>query len=93
MAGSDMGEDFAAMREMSQVKRAGNRDSSLSLLQAKGFEVQVKNAGAHIIVGAYDFWPGTGLFISRRNQKRGRGVFNLIRNLEKEASNEAVYWH
>ena len=80
---SELGESYGGMWELSQKKRAKNRQTSTDLLREKGYEIDVKNNGAHVIVGCFDFWPGTGLFICRDNKKiRGRGVFNLIKKLQ-----------
>jgi len=87
----DMADDFNAMREHSQVKRASNRISSAGLLEARGITFESKNGGAHLIVQhegkVIDFWPGTGKWIARGSGKNagciGRGVFPLLKYLEK----------
>lgn len=75
----DMGDIFNDMKRESQLKRASNRKSSADILTKAGIEFTSKNLGAHLIVGDFDFWPGTGLFINRKTGKRGRGVKNLIK--------------
>lgn len=73
------------MQEESKQRRASNRERSASLLDSEGVKYLTKNAGAHLIVEGrdetVDFWPGTGLFITRRTKKRGRGVRNLLKVL------------
>lgn len=69
-----------------KLKTAHNRASSASVLTEGGIIFDEKNNGAHLIVRhnhvIVDFWPGTGLWIARKNtRQRGRGVFNLIRFL------------
>lgn len=84
-------EDFAGMseffREQSKIRRAGNRQSSLQILQVKGYDVAVKNDGAHLIVThagiVADLWPGTGKYKLRTSERYKRGVFNLIKELER----------
>lgn len=80
MSGSDIGEAFAAIREMQREKKYSNRISSTSLLEKHGISFISKNNGIHLIVSdRWDFWPSTGKFIDRQTKKQGRGVFNLIR--------------
>ena len=77
---SDLGDDFRAMREHSQGKRAANRSSSAALLAARCVPFTSHNDGAHLIVGdppKADLWPGTGLWIIRGGRK-GRGVGRLL---------------
>ena len=74
-----MGDDFNAMRKAGQEKRARNRESSARLLEARGIRFESKNHGAHLVVeGRIDFWPGTGKWIERGSNKKGRGVKGVI---------------
>jgi len=51
-----------------------------------GINIEIKNNGIHIIVdNKIDFWPTTGKYIVRKNQKKGRGVFNMIKELKRTA--------
>lgn len=76
----DMGELFNAMKVASQEKRASNRKTSAAMLDDAGVLYTPKNNGAHLILNAgYDFWPGTGKWIQRGTNKKGRGVRNLIK--------------
>lgn len=81
---SDMGDDFRALREHSQEKRAGNRESSAEILKRAGVDFTVHNRGAHLIVRhggiRVDFWPGTGKW-SSRGGRNDRGVFKLLKFL------------
>ena len=69
-------------KEISQEKRARNRESSADYLKTNGIAFVSKNSGAHLIVtngsGLIDFWPGTGKWNSRCG-KKGRGVMALER--------------
>jgi len=69
----------------SSERRAGNRESSASKLEALGVQFESKNLGAHLVVShdghVVDFWPGTGKYIPRKNGRPGRGVFNLMKYL------------
>ena len=79
---NEISETFKALKQHSQERRANNRDQSARLLQEAGIEFQERNAGAHLVCHIhgtiYDFWPGTGLFINRTTQRRGRGVRHLL---------------
>lgn len=80
---SELSEDFVFLREESMRKRAANRENSARILREKGIPFEEKSAGVHLILKARDgepfadFWPGTGLWIIRATQRRGRGVFKL----------------
>jgi len=67
------------LKVRSQIKRARYRESSAALLTHRGIPFTTNNGGAHlIVVGRWDFWPGTGKFRERPPGKRtGRGVQNL----------------
>lgn len=70
----------------SQEKRADNRAASKAILEAAGIPLEVKNNGAHLIVGKpplIDFWPGTGKWIVRATQRPGRGVYPLLKLLKE----------
>ena len=82
---SEMGDDFAALRKISQEKRANNRESSPKILDQAGLLYMTHNKGAHLVVEGEceiaDFWPGTGKWIVRVTQQKGRGVRNLVKAL------------
>lgn len=83
---SDMGDDFREWKKRSQRKRESNRATSANILEANRIPFEVKNGGAHLIVGGgpclIDFWPGTGKFIGRDGKTSGRGVRNLIKAMK-----------
>lgn len=85
-ADDDMGAFWRDVNAARQEKRATNREASPQALTTAGIAFESKNDGAHLIVaGAWDFWPGTGLWIRRQGQKtEGRGVLNLIKRVQKE---------
>lgn len=73
------GELWGIRRQISQQKRASNRQSSADWLRAEGFSFEEKNGGAHLIVeGRFDFWPGTGLWKDRQAKEYKRGARRLI---------------
>jgi hypothetical protein len=86
-ANDDIGEMFRAINKQRQEARASHRKTSPEHLRAAGVNFLTKNDGAHLVVttkrGLLDFWPGTGLWIDRTTRREGRGVFNLLRFLEK----------
>lgn len=83
----DMGDDFNAWKRAKMEKRAKNRDASPQRLTEAGVKFDSRNLGAHLIVqsqaGTIDFWPGTGNWIIRSTQQKGRGVFDLIKFIKK----------
>jgi len=79
----EVGEMWNAEKERSQNKRQSNRDYAPDRLKEEGVSFQEKNLGAHLIVttedgNKIDYWPGTGKFIQRKNNKSGRGIQQLI---------------
>lgn len=81
MSDWEYAEAYAEQRKRNQEKRAANRQRSAEMLTAAGIEFESKNDGAHLIVGDYDFWPGTGLFVNRKTGEKKRGVGELIRRI------------
>lgn len=76
MSDSEM---WHAVKNRGQEKRASNRENSASLLTQAGIPFQAHNASAHLVVaGHIDFWPGTGLWMVRKSNKRRYGVRGLI---------------
>lgn len=79
---SDAIDFYRDMKAYKQEKRAGNRESSASMLQAAGIPFVSKNNGAHLVIVqqtlTVDFWPGTGLWMIRGNDHKRRGVRGLI---------------
>nr|DAR80752.1 MAG TPA: hypothetical protein [Caudoviricetes sp.] len=74
------------MRELSQAKRSHNREQSAALLENSGIEFERKNDGAHLIILSnpkIDFYPGTGLWRVRGENKSHRGVRHLLKHLGK----------
>lgn len=82
---------FRAMNAESKRRRRVNTENSTQLLQSHNIPFDSRNDGSHLIVAGYDFWPSTGLFISRDTEKRrGRGVKNLIKLIEQQRSGACV---
>lgn len=83
---SEIGDTFKILKERSKVKKLSNIESSTLMLLDKGYDVDIKNNGVHLIVDwndkTVDFWPSTGKWIVRGG-KTSRGVKGLIRELEK----------
>lgn len=84
---SDLSETYKAMKDVSKVKRAHNREQSAALLSAEGIVFTTNNDGVHLIIEGrthfIDFWPGTGKWRSRCGVK-GFGVRNLIQFIKGE---------
>jgi hypothetical protein len=83
---SELGEIYSAWKEIKKDKKLSNLKQSLSLLDNLGIEYRALSS-THYRVGAYDYWPSTGLFIHTKTKKRGRGVCNLIEK-QQEAGRE-----
>jgi hypothetical protein len=84
---SELGEDFKAYREMKRTKRADNHARAEKILKEKQIP-HIRLSASHYRVGAFDFWPATGLFIERRTGKRGRGIFNLLKRVSSNQFTE-----
>lgn len=84
---SEIGEVFAALKEKRRAKKLSNIEHSTYMLVEKGFDIDIRNGGVHLIVkqGIYisDFWPSTGKFIFRGINKKGRGVKRLVAEFNK----------
>lgn len=81
----DMKDEFQSLKQLKQNRRLNNRDSSTAMLARKGYKFERFNDGnqLYLFENDCDFWPSTGLFIFRKTGKRGRGVFNLLKELQK----------
>lgn len=81
-----MKELFKIMRERSQEKRSHNREQSAELLKNNGINFERKNYGSHLIILStpkIDFYPGTGLWRVRGENKNHRGVRSLLKYLRQ----------
>ena len=84
---SEDGDVWRAHKLDQQEKRAFNRTSSTSIIKKWVLQNGGILAGyteAHLRVNnRFDFWPGTGKYLDRETNKYGRGVFNLIKELDR----------
>lgn len=69
-------------------KKSRNKDWSTQHLIDKGIRFESKNNGVHLIVygdkGIVDFWPSTGKWISRYEEKTSRGIRELVKYISEE---------
>jgi hypothetical protein len=84
---SDMGDLYKDWEKAKKAKKRSNLAYSTKILREKGISFDSKNDGVHLIIKSngisiIDFWPSTGKYINRRSRKEGRGVRNLIKELE-----------
>ena len=83
---SEIAQSFKFLKEQSKAKKISNMEYSTLMLIDKGYDVNIRNNGVHLIVKhndkIVDFWPSTGKFIVR-NGCTSRGVKNLIKELNK----------
>ena len=74
------------LKRQRQIKNANNRRDTKLILEKTGVKFTEHNNGAHLIItaanGIYDLWSGTGKFLNRKSGKYGRGVFNLLEEIE-----------
>lgn len=80
---SEIGETFAALKEVSRAKRAANVLSSAELLAQAGIAfTDLNDDGIHLrlLVGRQliDFWPSTGRWMLKGSPRKHRGVKSLI---------------
>lgn len=82
MSDSELWKDY---RNKSREKRNDNLQKTRELLIKNKVVMEEKENGHFIInAGAFDFWGTTGLYINRKTGKRGRGVFSLLKEIEKK---------
>lgn len=80
----DEGDIWKDIRKERQQKRWANHHSSMAILRRNGVSYQLLDESTgHYRLGDYDFWPTTGRFMNRRDGEKGRGVFNLMKELRK----------
>lgn len=82
----DVGEYFNDLKEIKKAKKESNLESSTRILEQKGIDFDSCNGGVHLIVRrdgkTVDFWPSTGKWIVRKESRKGRGIFKLLRYLQ-----------
>lgn len=84
---NSVGENFAEIKKQSQIKRLKNRIQTQKLLKNTGVKFTEHNNGAHLVITAdeivFDLWPGTGKYLNRNTKEYGRGVFNLLGEIDE----------
>ena len=77
---SDIGDDFKALKEISDRKKAKNLVSSEQLLINNNVKYK-KFTDYHfrLLDYPYDFYSSTGVYINTKTKQQGRGVFNLLK--------------
>lgn len=81
----DMKEYFDALDQEIAKRKASLALRSVLTLQAEGIKFTVLNeAGPHLRVGPFDFWPSTGRFVHRATKRWGRTLEGLLALLKKE---------
>jgi hypothetical protein len=71
--------------EYKKDKRKSNTEWSTKYLIDNKIQFESKNGGAHLVLEDYDFWPATGLFISKATKQKGRGVKKLVKKIILES--------
>lgn len=74
------------LKRQKRIKNANNRRDTKLILEKTGVKFTEHNNGAHLIVTTdnciYDLWSGTGKFLNRNTGEYGRGVFNLLEEID-----------
>ena len=81
-----MDELWKIMRERSREKRNSNKEQSTNLLVKNEIPFECKNNGNHLIIESnpkIDFYPSTGLWRVRGENKNHRGVRSLLKYLRQ----------
>lgn len=81
-----MKETFILVRKQRQEKRNHNKEQSTNLLRQAEISFESKNSGNHLIILStpkIDFYPSTGLWKVRGDNKNHRGVMALLKYLRK----------
>lgn len=81
-----MKETFIFVRKQRQEKRNHNKEQSTNLLRQAEISFESKNSGNHLIILStpkIDFYPSTGLWKVRGENKNHRGVGTLLKYLRK----------
>lgn len=81
-----MKETFILVRKQRQEKRNHNKEQSTNLLKQAEISFESKNSGNHLIILStpkIDFYPSTGLWKVRGENKNHRGVGALLKYLRK----------
>ena len=85
---SELGELFSAWKAHKREVKQHNKENSTKLLQQRGIPFKICNDGLHLIIetknSITDFWPSTGKWCIKNKKRVGRGIFNLLRELDKE---------
>ena len=80
----DQKEFFDAYKAYWKDKHQSNREKSTALLIERGIKFESRNDGVHLMIqtekGRVNFYPSTGLY---NGALQGRGVFNLLKEVEK----------
>ena len=78
---SELAETFSIYRQQRKIIKRSYLDYAEKMIPKLGVSFKELPNG-HWQVGDFDFWATTGLFINRKTKKRGRGISNLIKNIE-----------
>lgn len=91
----DMGDDFRAWNKYIKEKKLSNLESSTEILIRNQINFTSHNGGVHLIITSLneiiDYWPSTGKWIVRKSNKQGRGVFKLLKRINKTKLTEEFY--
>lgn len=93
---SEIGELYAATKEIRKVesvkRKERNKHSSIKMLIDNNINFEEKNGGTHLVVKnneyTADFWPTTGKFNIRGDNRYFRGVRLLIKIVRGDYSEQ-----
>lgn len=76
---SEQVEIYRAMREQEKAFARKMKHDRTVYLVMSGLPITSHNNGEHIVIAnMIDFWPSSGLWITRRGKHRRRGVKGLV---------------
>lgn len=76
-------EFYADWKKYKQERKKNNFHHAIGVIEdSQIFFKQLSDT--HLRILEWDFWPSTGLYIHTKTKKRGRGVYNLMKLIEKK---------
>lgn len=78
---NEITELWSQVKEERRIKKQSNYEFAKKKLKEEGIEF-VEKPNSHFALKDYNFWATTGLYIHKKTNKRGRGIFNLIKKIK-----------
>lgn len=69
-------------KEEREKRKASNYLNGIKILEDYKVSYEQQKNRLHLVVEEQiDYWPSTGKYIIRKTKKKGRGIFNLLKEL------------